>query len=244
MRSWALLQQYPPTKESNIAARGFVEQALKINPDDADALADDAYTYFRDWFNGWAERDTDYEAKMLGQVDRAIALAPNNLWAYYVQSIYLRYLHRPNEALDAANTGLAINPNSALLYGSRSHAEVYLGRYDQAKSDAQQAMRLSPRDPRKGLWYDYLGLAEFAQGHYDAAIDEYHKALDTGYRATLLYLRLAAALALEGKMEEAKTALAGARRLNPKLTVKWLMDREANLPTEFEGLRKAGLAEQ
>jgi adenylate cyclase len=244
LHSWALLQQYPPTKENNIAARGLVEQALKINPDDADALAGDAYTYFRDWLNGWAEHDTDYETKILGQVDRAIALAPDNLWAYYVQSIYLRYLHRPNEALDAANAGLAINPNSALLYGSRSLANVFLGRFEQAKSDAQQAMRLSPRDPRKGLWYVYLGLAEFAQGRYDAATDEYHKALDAGYRSDLFYLRLTAVLALEGKMEEAKAALAEARRLNPKLTVKWMMDREASLPLEFEGLRKAGLPEE
>jgi adenylate cyclase len=244
LHSWALLQQYPPTKENNIAARGLVEQALKINPDDADALAGEAYTYFREWFFGWTEHDTDYDTKILGQVDRAIALAPDNLWAYYVQSIYLRYLHRPNEALDAANAGLAINPNSALLYGSRSLTEVFLGRFEQAKSDAQQAMRLSPRDPRKAIWYGYLGTAEFAQGRYDAAIDEYHKALDTGYRVALIYLRLAAALALEGKMEEAKTALAEARRLNPKLTVKWMIDREENLPPLFEGLRKAGLPEE
>ena len=82
--------------------------------------------------------------------------------------------------------GLAINPNSALLYGARSFADVFLGRYEQAKSDAQQAMRLNPRDPRKAFGNVYLGLAEFAQGHYDAGIDEYRKALDIGYRATLL----------------------------------------------------------
>ena len=45
-------------------------------------------------------------------------------------------------------------------------------------------------------------------------------------------------------MEEAKAALAEALRLNPKLTVKWMMDRDANLPPEFEGLRKAGLPEE
>ena len=45
MHTWVLLQQWPPTKENNIAARDLVEQALKINPDDADALAGEAYTY-------------------------------------------------------------------------------------------------------------------------------------------------------------------------------------------------------
>ena len=34
-----------PTKENNDAARALFEQALKIDPNDADALAGDAYTY-------------------------------------------------------------------------------------------------------------------------------------------------------------------------------------------------------
>jgi hypothetical protein len=55
---------------------------------------------------------------------------------------------------------------------------------------------------------------------------------------------LAAAYALEGKTDEAKTALAEARRLNPKLTVKWAIAHMPNLPPVFEGLRKAGLPEE
>ena len=105
-------------------------------------------------------------------------------------------------------------------------------------------MRLSPRDPRTGLWHTYIGLAELAQGHYDTAVDEYHSALDTGYRRTFTYWGLTAALVLDGKMEEAKAALTEARRLNPKLTVKWVIERASNLSPLFEGLRNAGLPEE
>jgi hypothetical protein len=45
-------------------------------------------------------------------------------------------------------------------------------------------------------------------------------------------------------MDEAKTALAEGRRLNPNLTVKWLTNHAPNLPLLFEGVRKAGLAEE
>jgi adenylate cyclase len=55
---------------------------------------------------------------------------------------------------------------------------------------------------------------------------------------------LAAAYAQAGKVDEAKTALAEARRLNPKITVKWMMDHTPNLPAVFDGLRKAGLPEE
>jgi hypothetical protein len=45
-------------------------------------------------------------------------------------------------------------------------------------------------------------------------------------------------------MDETKAALAKARRLNPKLTVKWMIAHMPNLPPVFEGVRKAGLAEE
>ena len=110
-------------------------------------------------------------------------------------------------------------------------------------------MRLSPRDPRMGSWHNQIGIAqigiaELEQGHFDAAIDEFHKALDTGFRAYLVYGNLAAAFALDGKMDEAGPALAEARRLNPKFAIKNEMAHAPNLPHMFEGLRKAGLPEE
>ena len=130
------------------------------------------------------------------------------------------------------------------LYDVRSNAKTSLGQFEQAKSDVQQAMRLSPRDPLIGLFHVMLGDAELGLGHFDAAIDEYHNAIDSGFRPFFAYTNLAAAYALEGKMDEAKTALAEARRLNPKLTVKWMIAHTPNLPPVFEGLRKAGLPEE
>ena len=75
-------------------------------------------------------------------------------------------------------------------------------------------------------------------------IDEYHNAIDASYRVFFAYSNLAAAYALEGKMDEAKTALAEARRIFPNLTVKWMIAHTPNLPPVFQGLRKAGLPEQ
>ena len=48
-----------------------------------------------------------------------------------------------------------------------------------------------------------LGDAELGLGHFDAAIDEYHNATDSGFRPFCVH-NLAAAYALEGKMDEAK----------------------------------------
>ena len=155
MRGWALVwqeQQQQRTKENNNAAQALFEQALKIDPNETDALAGDAYAYLLEYTRGWATAGTDYEAKILGQADRAIALAPDNVWAYNVKSLYLTISQRANEGLSAADAGLAINPDDPPLHRARGAAEIVLGRYEQAISDVQQAMRLSPRDPRIGLW--------------------------------------------------------------------------------------------
>ena len=112
------------------------------------------------------------------------------------------------------------------------------------KSEIQQAMRLSPHDPSLGAWHNFLCLAELGLRHYDAAIDEVNSAIDADYHVYLSYTFLAAARALKGDPEEAKTTLAEARRLNPKLTVKLMAERYANIPAVAEGLRKAGLPEE
>lgn len=119
-----------------------------------------------------------------------------------------------------ADAGFAINPNYAPLYATRSVAEIALGRFEQAKTDVEKAMRLSPCDPAMGQGHFNLSVVEFESGHFDAAIDDAHKAIDTGYRLFTPNAVLAAAYAFEVKTEEAKAALAEARRLNPNLTMK------------------------
>ncbi|MGO9697630.1 MAG: tetratricopeptide repeat protein [Xanthobacteraceae bacterium] len=220
------------------------DQAFKIDSNDADALGGEAMTYLGEYLYGWTNPETDYDAKIVGQADRAIALNPDNMRAYYVKSLYLLLTHRWSEAFNAADAGLAINPNFAPLYATRGVAENSIGRFEQAKSHLQLAMRLSPRDPEIGFRHNQLGNIELNLGHFDAAIDEYHKAIDAGFRTFIPYVDLAAAYALEGRMEEAKLPLAEARRLNPKLTVKWLMAHAPNLPTLFEGSRRVGLPEE
>jgi adenylate cyclase len=250
MQGWSLISralQQPQNerRESEKEARALFDRALKIDSNEADALAGGAITDFDEYIFGWGDPKTDYEAKILGQADRAIALDPNNVQAYVAKGLYLTLgLHRFSEALGVTDAGLAINPNFVGLFSPRIQAENSLGRFEQAKVDVQRAMQLSPRDHMIGTWHVELGDVEISLGHFDAAIEEYRKAIDSGTRTFFAYTNLAAAYAHVGKMEEAKATLSEARRLNPVITVKWMKEHTPNLPAVFDGLRKAGLSEE
>jgi tetratricopeptide (TPR) repeat protein len=241
MRGRALMMQAVPTKDAWDAARSLFDQALKIDPNDADALAGDATAYKTEFDLGSRNSVTNYEAKVVGQADRAIALAPDNVAAYEAKSHFYTLTGRPSQAVSVADAGLIVNPNDPRLYAMRAYAEMSLRRFDEVKSDLQLAMRLSPRDPKIGAWHVADGTAELGQGRFDAAIDEYRKGIDLGAQFSIAYAGLAAAYAMEDRPFEARDALAEARRVEPKLTVKWMVPHVSNVPNLFEGVAKAGL---
>jgi TolB-like protein/class 3 adenylate cyclase len=243
-RALQMQGQEQRTKENNNAARAMFERALAIDPNDAGALAGEASTYMADRIFGWADPDVDYDAKVVGLANRSIAIDPEDARAYAVKGLYLTNGNHPVEGLRAAEAGLALNPNDAALHAARGLAENYLSHFEQGLSEVGQAMRLSPRDPNTSAWHDFAAEAELGLGHFDAAIEEANKAIDAGYRVFLAYTMLTVGYALNGKLEEAKVALAEARRLNPKLTVKLMKERYPDFPWMSEGLRKAGLPEE
>ena len=161
------------------------------------------------------------------------------------KGFYLVNSRRFDEAVRAADAGLAVNPNNPDLYLVRAGPEIALGRFDEAKSDLQQGIRLSPRDPFVGIFHTELGDIEIGAGRPEAAIVEYRKALDAGDHTYWVYANLAASYALLGNMDEAKPFVAETLRLNPSFTIKWYREHVPyDLPTRDEGLRKAGFAEE
>jgi adenylate cyclase len=229
--------------ETITTAREFFEKAIAVDANNAQALAGLAFSYAIE-FQLKRIADDDYESKVFGPADRALALDRENILAYLAKGWYLIGCSRHGDARRSADAGLALDPNSAALFSLRSLSNSYLAQFEQAKSDIQTAMRLSPRDPAFTQWRNFLADAELGLGHLDAAIEESSKAIDGGYRPFFSYLNLAAARALKGDVEDAKKALAQARQINPKLSVKWLIEQKPILQPAFNSLREAGLPEE
>jgi len=175
---------------------------------------------------------------------KATAINPGYAFAYYVKSAALWLAKKYPEALEAAETEVALDPNSAYGYAAIGRVEGLLGRCEQSIAHIKQAFALSPRDPLSGIWYGYLGIAEFCRGRLDAAIEQFKRAVYSGYPTYITYALLAGAEAAKGNDAEAKLALAEARRLNPQLTIKWLLTERPTPSIVIDGLRKAGFPEE
>jgi hypothetical protein len=88
-------------KDITLSARSLFEQALAIDPKTVDALADVADTYVIEYYF-FKNPGTNYETKLLGQLDRAITLAPDNAFPYMGKAFYLNMTGRSKEGLRAA----------------------------------------------------------------------------------------------------------------------------------------------
>jgi TolB-like protein len=242
MRGWAVINRQL-TNENNIAGRNLFEQALALDPDHDEALAGLAYTLMREFRHGWNDSQGDHEAKAISLADRAIALNPNTVLAYIAKGLLFVTVNRLAEALVTAETGLRHNPSSARLFFVRANAKQGLGRHDEAIADYRHAIELSPREPIIGAWYAQIGGNELSIGNYEAVIAEERKALDLGYRGYFAHAYLAAAHAHLGNGVAAREAVAEARIINPRLTMKWLITHSPDTPNFFDGMRKAGLPE-
>ena len=244
MRGWALLWQ-KPTRETNRTARDLFEQAVKLDPTNAEAYSGIAYSRARDVANNWPEPGLDYAALVIGAADRALAINPGNGMAAYAKGLYLSLMGQSTEAKPIVEAALQRNPNLAPLYADLSIIHTARGDYALAKSDIEQAMRLSPRDPQLGIWEHLYASADLGLGRYTEAIDDEHRAIDDDFNSHLTHQVLAAAYALSGKDKEARAELAKVILLNPNATsIKSLQPLSLEMPRLIEGLRKAGLPEE
>ena len=231
-------------KDNLLSARALFKQALAIDASEPDALAGNSLTYLIEYIQ-WRDAEADYSSKILDQADRAIAIDPRVWRAFEAKCLYLSLVKRADEALKIVDAGLAHNPNSAVLLGTaRAMAHFVLGNYEQAIADCRQAIRLSPFDPSLGGWRHYIGAAEVELRRFDAAIEEFHKAMHSGYRNWNCHRVMAAAYAMAGRTEDASAALAEARRLNPALSLSLVREQWPHEVVTLEGLRKAGLPEK
>jgi adenylate cyclase len=170
----------------------------------------------------------------------------------------LRAQRRYAEAIPEYETVLASDPNWAFALFALGQCKLHTGSAEETIPLVEQAIRLSPRDPNLGIWYQLIGSVHLLQGRiHEATVclerARYHASAHPNIRS-----QLASVYALNGENVRAAAELHEAPRLSrddrfssiallkalgplacacPEL-------RDLSEATYLAGLRKAGMPEE
>jgi tetratricopeptide (TPR) repeat protein len=106
---------------------------------------------------------------------------------------------------------LAINPNAPEVLHALGWCKLVTGAIEEVIALEEQAIRLSPRDPRIGFRYARIGLVHLLLSRTEDAIRWLEKAVSCELEYAPGHAWLASAYALEGEIERAAVELAQAR---------------------------------
>jgi TolB-like protein len=245
----ALAQEYKRTRDSLAEAVRLLKRALELDSGYAPAMALISGCRTLQRSRHWIPISGPEVDEGIRVARQAIAAAADDPHVLTTAGFTLAFLAGENDAaLSAIDRAIVVNPNFALAFGLRALVLVFLNRPDEAILAAQQAMRLSPRDPLTFLFVQANAFAHLAAGRYEAGMPWADEALRQNGGLPALRFKLSFCGHL-GRLNEAKECLRRLRELHPEPTVASVMrDVSRGVAPEIaarmaEGLRKAGVPE-
>jgi adenylate cyclase len=204
------------TREINANVKRLYQQAIELDPKNGDAFVGLAETYVNDVKENWVVSDIGMR-EAIEQADdavkQALSINPRFASAYAAKSEILAYSMKDDyrgeivQAIEAAETALALNPNRAGTVNWLGRLYAKAGHPERTSALVEQAMRLSPRDPALPSWLYSLGMSQLQMGDNDEAIATFQRSLLLHPRKLISWGGLTGALFAAGREAEAKNAL-------------------------------------
>jgi TolB-like protein/Flp pilus assembly protein TadD len=240
-----------PTHEHLSEAQGFFERALAIDPRNVEALI------------GMANVDaamgsymlTDDRLARLAAAEansiKALALDPDRALAHKILGTVYNVTNRAAQAIAECEQALALDRNLAEAHAAIGMAKYYLGRATETEGHISEAFRLSPRDILAHRWMQFVGSAQIQLGADAEAIAWFRRSIEANRNSPLTHFLLAAALSLQGSLDEARKAAAAGLALSPNFTIRRMRASKPSDNPEFLagrerqhiGMRLAGVPE-
>jgi TolB-like protein len=239
-----------PSLQRARKARAYFEAALRLDDRDVGALVGvaKANIFEVNYFGSANPEEQIMAAK--AAVLKALTISPESISARMCRAHLLCLLGEPEQALweHVTADGDDSRPSAHALLGS---LKLFLGRAEETESHVIAAMRLSPGDHWSGQWHFYLGAADLYLCKFNRAIEHLRRAVAVNPFVGLYHVYLAAALAMAGRLEQARDLANSGRQLLPDLRIGqfrtgipssnkiFLAQREQIT----EGMRRAGIPE-
>ncbi|MGV7214786.1 adenylate/guanylate cyclase domain-containing protein [Bradyrhizobium sp. UFLA05-112] len=241
-----------PTPEHMAQARSFFERALAIDPQGVGALSGMAMV---DLTIGayllTDDRAVRYSAAEENAI-KALSLTPDHAVAHLILGNLYISTNRATQGIAECEQALTLDRNLANAHGVIGMAKYYLGRAAETEGHILDALRLSSRDIFAHRWLHFVGAAKVQLGADAEAASWFRRSIEANRNSPLTHFGLAAALGLQGFLDEARTVARIGLALNPGFTVRRLhASKPSDNPTFlagrerlYTGLRLADVPEE
>lgn len=245
MRSLPHLWSHSP--EDNREAIALLTRALSLEPHYGLAAALAAWAHGQQVAYNWT---TDFAAErrmaadLVETASQHVADDPTALTA--LASAMMMLGGDVRQAATFADRALELDPNHAWAWMRRGWGHVYLGDPEQGLAAFERSARLSPMDPFAFNMHLGMGLANFAAGRPQQAIDWARRAMSERPGLTWPYRDLAVYYAHHGDLAAARDALERFQSSHPDVSIASIGDGlrfmyPSLLARYLQGLSLAGL---
>lgn len=225
--------------------------ALTLDPKNVDALVGLAMAKYAFAAIYATEERTAYLQAAEAAAIEALSLSPGLARAHGALAYIYVTTNRPALGIAEAERALSLDQNLAPCYAAIGWGKVMFGRAEETEGYIIEALRLSPRDSFVFVWCTMAGTAKLVLGRHDEAVTWLCRAIEANKTYPTAHLTLAAALAQQGKIAEARAAAAAGMVLAPTFTIRRfrggvLSDNPTYLGQReclYKGLRLAGVPE-
>lgn len=226
--------------EHFIQARDFFERALAIDTQNVTALVGIAMVNLAMGADFLADGRAEWISKAETNAIKALSLAPDEPRAHVILGAAQIATNRATEGIAECERALALDRNFAAAHASIGLAKCYMGRARETEGHILEALRLSPRDVQSFRWMQFAGTAKLQCGDDSAAVVWLRRSIERNRSHPPSHFALAAALGLQGMLEEAQAAARSGLALNPGFTIRRFRSvaRSSDNPTCLAGFER------
>ena len=124
---------------------------------------------------------------------QALAASPRSPLAHYAKGQVLRAQRRFQEAIPEYETAAAFNPNWPGALRALAQCKLFAGSIEETIPLMERVIRLSPRDPQLGTWYQQIGWVHLLESRVEEAIPWLEKARNVIPAQPVIHAQLASA---------------------------------------------------
>ena len=225
-----------------------LERAIELDPNFAPAYQELSYAYFMGALRGATEIREMSPKLAIKLAERALRLDRDDDRSHMALARALMFSGRNEEAYQAIQEALKLNPTSALNRNLAGRILIRLGRVEDGMNHAEEALKLSPKDMWISPFLVTIAEAHLVLGNYVSTIEWTDRAMRETNAIWIPAAIKVVALTKQGHLKEAREILEDLSNRFPALTYSnlnqnpWLL----NLPNNqdfMEILLAAGLPE-